>query len=515
MKFVWKRMATLALALLMLLGCFAFVACNNEPVDPDPTPGNDPVNPGNTPEDPDKTPEDPEAPTEPDATDYLMTIPKQNYGKTFTMLTDVGDLRRTELYFANEEEALGDTMDTAIFYRNNRVEEHLGIDFENVTAEGGWQTRGDYINRIYASYSTGDQDFQMASCYMAFAADGAVAGYYYDVNSIDAIDLSSPWYVQSWFDNTLINDQCYLILGDLSLTMWKNLNAIYFNKQVSRELGLTDTLYQKAADGEWTMELLMDCAQLSSYEDGNDVWDTSDTYGLYLTRFNTRAMVTYFDIPLTRMSDSGEYELCLYNERTETIYGTLHSYIWNNDCVYKNTGNDGDIETGKAMFTEDRLLFFPTYLQVSQDLREMDGDFGILPMPKLDDEQENYHSHSYDNFSVFLIPGHINDAEFAGTVVDALNAESKYSVIPTYYDVVLKGRTTKDEQSVAMLDIIRDHLTFDFSFAHLAALDNMWTKFGQNLLVEANSSFKPQYDKDAEKWQSLLTGVMDSYWDVR
>ena len=31
----------------------------------------------------------------------------------------------------------------------------------------------------------------MASVYEAFAADGAVAGYYYDVNEIDAIDIVS------------------------------------------------------------------------------------------------------------------------------------------------------------------------------------------------------------------------------------------------------------------------------------------------------------------------------------
>lgn len=509
MKNTWQRMATLALALLMVLSCLAFVACSNDTPDPD----DDKSNPGN--DDPGTTPSNPDDSDKTDENDYLLTIPKKNYGKTFTFLTEDGG-RRIELFIADEDEAAGDTMDTAIFYRNNRVAEYLGITFENTTTTGGWNNRSAYINRIYTSFSSGDQDFQMSSVYEAFAADGAIAGYYYDINSIDSIDIEKPWYVQSWFENTIINDRCYMLLSDLSYTMWQNLNAMYFNMQISDRLGITDTLYTLASDGGFTMEVLMDCAQQSSADDGNDVWDENDTYGMYLNRFTCRAMLTYFDIPLTRMNDDGEYELCLYNEETESIYGTLHSYIWDNDCIYKNTtANDGDVETGLSMFMQDRCLFMPARLTDSQTLREMDGKFGILPMPKLDDEQDEYCSHSSDTFSVFIIPGHTNDPEFCGTVFDALSAESKYSVIPTYYDVVLKGRTTKDDESSEMLDIIRDHMSFDFAFAHITALDFMWTSFGNTLMKVESTSYKTAYDTYSSSYEANLQKVMDAYWDVR
>ncbi len=510
MKRNWSKVAALVLALLMALSCFAFVGCGEDTPETPDTP--------DTPTDP-TTPSEPEGPADPDAgEDYIMSIPKQNYGKTFAMLTDAGDNRRMELFIVDEDEAAGDLMDTAVFYRNNRVAEHLGVTFENVTADGSWINRNGYINRIYQSFSTGDQDFQMASVYEAFAADGAVAGYYYDINEIDAIDIESPWYVQNWFENTVVNDHCYMVVSDLGLIMWENLNSIYFNKQISEELGITDSLYEMAIDGDWTFEFLMECAELSSHEDGNDIWDTNDTYGLYLNRFNCRAMVTWFDIPLTQINDAGEYELCFYNERTENIYGMLHGNIWNNDYVYKNivAGADGDVmDTGGPMFMEDRLLFLPGSLTHSQNLREMEGDWGILPTPKLDGNQETYSSHSSDTFSVFIIPGHAEDPEFCGTVLDALSAESKYSVIPTYYDVVLKGRTTKDERDIPVLDIIRDNLSFDFAFAHITALNYMWTHFGQNLLTQANTSFKPQYDKNADSYQEYLDSVMEAYWDVR
>jgi hypothetical protein len=144
----------------------------------------------------------------------------------------------------------------------------------------------------------------------------------------------------------------------------------------------------------------------------------------------------------------------------------------------------------------------------------MEGAWGVLPSPKFNDDQDAYHSHSNDTFTVFIIPGHTTNPEFCGTVVDALSAESKFSVIPTYYDVVLKGRTTKDERDIPMLDIIRDNLSFDFAFAHLTAL-NMWVDFGQSLFTQANTSFKPQYDKKADIYQTNLDLILDAYWDAR
>lgn len=41
----------------------------------------------------------------------------------------------------------------------------------------------------------------------------------------------------------------------------------------------------------------------------------------------------------------------------------------------------------------------------------MDDDFGIIPYPKLDSEQKEYHSTAQDNFSFFVAPIDVKDAE--------------------------------------------------------------------------------------------------------
>lgn len=507
MKNIWSRLLTLTLALLMVLSCLALVGCKGGKTD-DPK---DPVDPGVT---PGTNPDDPAE------NDYLMSIPKQNFGKTFTFLSDVGEDIVHELYFANEDEALGNTVHTSIFYRNERVAEHLGVTFASITTPGRWANRADYINRMFQSYSTGEQDYQLASVYMAFASEGAIKGYYHDINEIDAIDIDSPWYVQGWLENTVINDHTYMILSDLSYSMWQNIIVMYFNKQLAENLGISKELYTLAEATDLTWDYVMEKAEAALGSDGNDVWDINDTYGFYFTDGSVRSLLTSFDIPMTRLNEDDEYEICILDEdgRTETIWGEVHSDIHDNDFIYI-AEQSSKIDDGMTMFMADRLLFLPATLGYSQDLREMDGTFGILPMPKYDDNQENYGTHSSDNMNIFIIPAHTTEPEFCGTVVDALSAESKFSVIPTFYDVVLKGRTTKDQESIKMLDIVRENLKFDFAFAHLTAVGTnvgyLYSAFGESLKKPEETSFTGYYDERSVAFQTDLETILDAYWNVR
>ena len=307
----------------------------------------------------------------------------------------------------------------------------------------------------------------------------------------------------------------YMIVSDLSLSMWNSIYALYFNKQMTDQIEVSDTLYKLAADGEFTFEYLLNCAEMVTVEDGNDAWDEFDTYGFALNRFDCRGMITYFDLPLSFVNEDEEYELCFYNEHTETVYGEIHDAMWNSDSIYKNTLEDGDVSMTVPMFKENRLMFLSATPSTSPELRSMAGDFGIRPWPKYTEDQDNYYSHASDVFTLFAIPGQTDDPEFCGTVTDALSAESKYSVIPAFYDVVLKGRTAKDEQSSAMLDIIRDHLHFDFVFAHLTAMNFMWTRFGNIIFKPEATSFLPYYEMEAASYQESLDDIMDAYWKNR
>jgi len=96
-------------------------------------------------------------------------------------------------------------------------------------------------------------------------------------------------------------------------------------------------------------------------------------------------------------------------------------------------------------------------------LREMEDDYGVLPMPKYDENQRRYyHDASLGNSPVAAIP--ISASEGGATasfILEAMSYESYDRVLPVFYDNYLTTKLVRDEESVEMLRIIHDTLYYD------------------------------------------------------
>ncbi|MBQ8578278.1 MAG: hypothetical protein IJ449_10005, partial [Clostridia bacterium] len=88
-----------------------------------------------------------------------------------------------------------------------------------------------------------------------------------------------------------------------------------------------------------------------------------------------------------------------------------------------------------------------------ESMRGMDTDFGIIPYPKYDEAQENYHTRVCYYFPV-VVPSTNADTDMTGYLLEILNYRSYHDVIPAYYDISLKTKGTRDEASAQMLDLI-------------------------------------------------------------
>ena len=88
-------------------------------------------------------------------------------------------------------------------------------------------------------------------------------------------------------------------------------------------------------------------------------------------------------------------------------------------------------------------------------MRATETDFGILPPPKFDENQPEYIVFS-DSFcmNLMLIPVTNTDLDRTGAILEAMSAESKYGLLPAYYDKTLIGKYARDDDSEEMLDII-------------------------------------------------------------
>lgn len=97
-------------------------------------------------------------------------------------------------------------------------------------------------------------------------------------------------------------------------------------------------------------------------------------------------------------------------------------------------------------------------------LREMEDDFAILPMPKYDTEQSGYNHLLSGWVDCFIgLPKNLTDTEFAGFITEALARASFTLIRPAAFETTLKGKTARDAESLAMLDIIFNTLYLDFN----------------------------------------------------
>jgi len=98
-------------------------------------------------------------------------------------------------------------------------------------------------------------------------------------------------------------------------------------------------------------------------------------------------------------------------------------------------------------------------------MREAEFEFGILPYPMFDENQQEYNNLiSTGLVSSVSVPITSRDTEKTGATLEAMAWLSTTTLTPAYYDNALKTRYVRDEESGDMLDIIFATRVYDLGF---------------------------------------------------
>ena len=122
-------------------------------------------------------------------------------------------------------------------------------------------------------------------------------------------------------------------------------------------------------------------------------------------------------------------------------------------------------DIGSQAFLDGRSLFLVDKITscVSAQFREMEDDYGIIPLPKYDEAQETYYSHASAHADCFAIPVINEDFERCSIILEAMAAEGYKTIRPAVYDVAIKQKGARDEDSAKMIDLIYNGRTGDFA----------------------------------------------------
>jgi hypothetical protein len=400
------------------------------------------------------------------------------------------------------EEVNGEVLNDAIYTRNILIEETYNLKLEGIHADDTIET---IMNK---TVKAGVDEYDAVAVRLLRAAKFAASGY--GVNMFDtALTLNAPWWDQNILADTSIGGAAYFISGDIFIKHYDGIALLMFNKKLLTELAL-ESPYNLVNNNQWTMDKFNEMVK--------GVYQDLDNDGK-MTRYDRYGFVTQADYLTSFVNGSGEKlvskdkdDLPVFTGNSEKLSNILDKmnevYLEDTYCMHRNAYGK---EKGSGqlvqfwVFPEGRSLFywaFPRYMDLG--LRDMEDDFGILPIPKWDSNQDRYYAtvnnwHSY----TYMLPITVGDVERNSNILDAMAYHGRKIIKPAYYDVCLQRKYTRDEESSAMLDIIFSSTVYDvctvyniggYTDALQGALEN--NKINLASLVEKNEN---KINKDIDK----------------
>lgn len=366
-----------------------------------------------------------------------------------------------------EDMVIGDdeTLDivyTRIYERNLKVEDRLNCDL--VFYHSGTEAWSDYPGVLTKAFSTQDTTYDIITATNNCIIQEKLFHNFYDLNDATYIDIEEPWYYTDAIMELSADDYHYrFIYGDILIGALSNAGAIFYNKdlysQYLRPGADKDELYQTVLDGEWTFEKLYVLTSESHFFKGDEL---REIYGYSL--FRHAEPIHYFaagcEVEYYTRDSRGFPQITINNQRSIDFTNKLYNFIYNNEGAWLFYPNQIGQEVGhEADFANNKVIFsFGTLSNcLSPIMRAMQSDFGLLPYPKWDADQDEYVSFIANGSTLVGISRYVNYDRAMGTVsavIEAMASEGYRSVALAFYESALQTAYVRDDYASQMVDII-------------------------------------------------------------
>lgn len=442
-----------------------------------------------------------------DVRSVLDTLPDENFGGyVFKIWTSNNYNTTLEGRQAPEDQETGEPVNDALYRRDRLIEEKYNIQIEyNIFAEAS-----PLYSAARNSIQAGENSFDYAvDMMMEVTKNLAQNGMAYDFNKVPGVDLSREWWSRFAIRDLTIDGRFFFPTGDITARYPGSQYLMIFNKKIFADEGF-EYPYQSVLEGSWTLDAFFDIIKDSSRDINGDgvLKSTEDRFGLVVEAMAPFCFLRAAGEGLTKIVD-GNPVLNVKNEKTIAIIDKLAS-VWGNES-YMYAPKNYVVYEEVPIFKEDRAMFVPMTGTNLSLFKDMESDFGIVPLPKYDKNQEDYYSHCQPwGSAAVTIPHNIENIERTGIIVEAMAAAGRYTSTPAAYDVTLKTKYARDEYSETMFDIICDGSTYDF--AHLYDWGTIQSSF-QTSLAKADS-YLTKFDSIEAKAQAAMEKTIEAFQNV-
>lgn len=347
-------------------------------------------------------------------------------------------------------------LNKAVYNRNSKVEQDYKVKItkEYISVDFGF---GDAVKN---SVKTQDGLYQMITIRSLGIGPLVTEKYMVDMNSLKYLDFEKPWWNADSVRSYTLGDTLYFAAPELLLRDKGATACMYYNAKVANDFGIRD-LYDLVKNNQWTQEKVADYASIVVHdENGDDVVDSmEDMWGAFDGDDTVYYLYNGTGMKFAEIDDSGYLQYNFGDDESVTAMKDIFDNImyadwYANNAVRENFKDD--------LFKTDHCLFQFGQVKTVMGLRQMESDYGILPIPMYSDEQEDYSSLVWVHHDAVLgIPDTGSDSEMTSVILEALSSDSYYTVYPAFYENVISTKSTRDEQSKEMLEIVFRTRSFD------------------------------------------------------
>ena len=430
-------------------------------------------------------------------TAYIDTLEKRDMGGREIIFYGQSSDGRQNFYM---EEKAGDLVNDTIHERDIAVEEHLNVTLTFISESDRSVVKNNTKNSILA----GNEEYNVI---LTAISDGmntlTTSGVLYDLRQIPHLTLDSDYWNQSMYERLEINGAQYFTTGPISYSFYLTPVNMRANLRLIQEYGLENP-YELVLTGKWTADKLSEMAK-DKYQDLNQnaTPDVGDFFGLVMDGTFGNALYTGAGLD-TVSRESGECTLTLDSEQSLNLIEKYAS-LFGDRKQYMNDLN-GSQSWDTDIFKAGSCIFQPSTMLGTMELRDMEDDFAILPIPKWDEAQEEYYTACNTWLpSGIAVPENCSIVDDLGLVLETMAYFSQEMMTPVVYEITLQGKVSRDENSAKILDIIYSSAAFDFVTAFNFANSG---NFLREMVTGDQQNFVSGYARIKKPAQAELNKVM-------
>lgn len=363
--------------------------------------------------------------------------------------------------FSGSEQTAG-IINAAVVERNEFLRQKYGASIQVFQKE-----EAAVADELKTAIESGNDYGDMLSLSAKKTVSLYLSGLLLDMNTLPSFNADSNYFDKNNAKKLATNSSLYLLADPINL-VYGDTYAMFYNRELIENAGTEDPI-SLVKQGKWTWDKMLEISKAAAkdvfHKSGADIANDVFAYGAYYEE-GTYPTVMWTSTGKSIIGNTyrAPVGMAMNGEEAETLARKLKTYF-DTKGKYPFEGDDA-----LKAFKSGRLVFFCNkldYIYAFSDDNEDESKFSVLPIPKLDEAQKEYHCLVSNDARVISVPKTVEKTtdthkRFVSVMISAMCATGGDTVCDAFVSAHISLYFSSNDEAVAFRTVC-ESITYDFS----------------------------------------------------